>query len=294
MIQLSTLALFQVSLASDICTTVDDCNIDTAGILCIIASILWAGAGCATLALQKTPGPVLNAYAKVIGGKAATTITNPDGSKNVSETPTKATPNTTDTDPDESETDTTDTDPDESEIVSEIMKSLPIVSDIMKSLPVSSLRTLMDQKPRPPLKSLPVPPVRILIDQRSYRRSEVTPGVTVTNTDGSKIGSETTAEVTPGTTGTNPDGSEIGSEITEVTPGISPLRNRIDQRSARYSRKSPYPLPPYMYIRTSVRPIDAGIQDMLPSVPVLTSSTRSRTSAVIAPQTSQHEQDLLR
>jgi hypothetical protein len=67
---MDTLALFQVALTSDICTDVDDCNIDIAGILCIIASILWAGAGCTTLALKKRPEPVLDAHAQAIEGKA--------------------------------------------------------------------------------------------------------------------------------------------------------------------------------------------------------------------------------
>jgi hypothetical protein len=124
-----------VALASDICKDADDCNIDTAGILCIIASILWVGAGCTTLALKKRPEPVLNSPALVNEGIATaipvtptaaevttktlspdgtittthtTTITNPDGSKNVSETTTEVAP------------DTTDTNLDGSEIVSEI------------------------------------------------------------------------------------------------------------------------------------------------------------------------------
>jgi hypothetical protein len=135
--------LFQVALASDICTDVDDCNIDTAGILCIIASILWAGAGCTTLALKKRPDPVFNAPARVNEGHATaipvtpiaaevttktmspdgtlttthtTTITNPDGSKSVSVTTTEVAP------------DTTDTNPDGSEIVSEIAEVTPRVT----------------------------------------------------------------------------------------------------------------------------------------------------------------------
>jgi hypothetical protein len=123
-----------VALASDICTDVDDCDIGTAGILCIVASILWAGAGCAVLALQEKPEPVYNSSARVStrvkAGEATAipvtptagevtsktlspdgtlttthtiTIANPDGSMTVSET-TVVTPNTTSTDPVESET----------------------------------------------------------------------------------------------------------------------------------------------------------------------------------------------
>jgi hypothetical protein len=128
-ILISTLALFQVALASDFCTDVDDCNIGTAGILCITASILWAGAGCATLASQEKLEAVLNSLARVKAGEATavlvartagevtsmtlspdgtlttthtTTIANPDGSMTVSET-TVVTPRTTTTDPVESD-----------------------------------------------------------------------------------------------------------------------------------------------------------------------------------------------
>jgi hypothetical protein len=84
-----------------------------AGILCIFASIVWAGAACATLVLKKRPGaadfssPDAHATAvpadgstptaeqavrKTLGPDGSlttvhtTTITNPDGSKTVTET----------------------------------------------------------------------------------------------------------------------------------------------------------------------------------------------------------------
>jgi hypothetical protein len=129
-ILISTLALFQVALASDFCTDVDDCNIGFAGILCIVASVLWAGAGCATLASHKKPEPVLNSSARVKAGEATailvprtagevasttlspdgtlttthtTTIANLDGSMTVSSEFTAVTPRTTTSDPVESE-----------------------------------------------------------------------------------------------------------------------------------------------------------------------------------------------
>jgi hypothetical protein len=116
MILISTLTLLQVALASDICSTADECSIDTAGIMCIIASILWAFSGCATLGLEKRPplpAPIIRetaipATATPIGtpeelvtkvlspdGTLTTTrtstIANPDGSKTVTET-TEVTP----------------------------------------------------------------------------------------------------------------------------------------------------------------------------------------------------------
>ena len=120
MILTSALALLlQVALASDICGNADDCSIDTAGIMCIIASILWAISGCTTLALQKRPAPLApiiretavvaatatrtgtpgreEVVTKVVSPDGTlttthtTTISNPDGSKTVSET-TEVTP----------------------------------------------------------------------------------------------------------------------------------------------------------------------------------------------------------
>jgi hypothetical protein len=110
----STLSLFQVALASDICTNATDCSIDTAGILCIVASFLWAGAGAATINLQRRPEPSVNSpgataipftptastvTTKTLGPDGTlttthtTTTANPDGSKTVSET-TEVTPST--------------------------------------------------------------------------------------------------------------------------------------------------------------------------------------------------------
>jgi hypothetical protein len=105
-----------VALASDICSTADDCEIDTAGIMCIFASILWAISGCTTLALEETelPAPAIAfQMADIIPATTTpeevetetntlspdgtltkihtTTITNPDGSKTVTET-TEVTP----------------------------------------------------------------------------------------------------------------------------------------------------------------------------------------------------------
>jgi hypothetical protein len=107
-----------VALASDICRTANDCTIGGAGIVCIFASILWAGSAYTTLALQKRPEAVFSSPAPVIAGHEVavlatptpeevvtktvspdgtltttytTTITNPDGSKTVSET-TEVTP----------------------------------------------------------------------------------------------------------------------------------------------------------------------------------------------------------
>jgi hypothetical protein len=134
----STLALFQVALASDICTDVDDCSIDTAGIMCIVASLLWAGAGCATINLQTRLEPPFNSPAatgipvtptaaevttKTLGPDGTlttthtTTITNPDGSKTVSET-TEVTPSTSPdgTESTEATPDITITNPDGSKI----------------------------------------------------------------------------------------------------------------------------------------------------------------------------------
>jgi hypothetical protein len=108
---------FQDDFFQDYCFNGDTtCKLDTAGISCIIASILWVGAGCTTLALQTRLEPFSNSPAAVNTDNAAeiqatpttaekvevvtktlspdgiltttttTTITNPDGSKTVSET----------------------------------------------------------------------------------------------------------------------------------------------------------------------------------------------------------------
>jgi hypothetical protein len=118
-ILISTLALFQVALASDICSDFDDlndsfdCEIDSSGIACIFAFLLWIGAGCTTLALQTRLEPStvpaaatpadsgteekVEKETKTLGpdGTLTTThttsITNPDGSKTVAET-TEVTP----------------------------------------------------------------------------------------------------------------------------------------------------------------------------------------------------------